>query len=133
MEINISNEQKQQLKALGVLAVYLFGSVAEGYAQPHSDVDIGVVFANPLPASTLELYNKLFDIFTEAFPHKELDIVLVERTTLELKKDMITRGKVIFDADPGKRLEFEERNLLLYADFKPNLEMFNRAVLAKIG
>lgn len=132
MEIKLSEAQKNQLLSLGVLAVYLFGSVAEGYKQPHSDVDIGVIFKNPLPANTLELYNQLDDIFAKTFPHKELDIVLVERATLELKADMITHGQVIFDADPDRRMEFEERILLLYADFKPKLEYFNRAVLDKI-
>ncbi len=39
--------------AHGALAVYLFGSVARGEAIGGSNIDVGVLFADP-PASTFE-------------------------------------------------------------------------------
>src|SRR5947208_2075589 len=97
MNITLSAEHKKNLETLGVLAVYLFGSQAEGFATPHSDVDIGVVFNQPLPDDTLKLYDELYGILGGIIPGRQTDIVLAERGNLELKKDMITHGKILFD------------------------------------
>lgn len=132
MNYNLTSQQKKQLQDLGVLAVYLFGSVAEGYDAPHSDVDIGVVFKQPLQADSLDLYNQLYDIFTAVFPGKEVDIVLADRATLELKADMIAQGILLFESSSEARMDFESKITLLYADFKPVLQFFNSSILSRI-
>lgn len=134
MKYNLKSHQKQQLEQLGVLAVYLFGSVAEGYDAPHSDVDIGIVFKKPLGQGerVLELFAKLDDIFQSMFPGREVDIVLVDRATLELKADMITHGILLFESNSEARMEFEAKTSLLYADFKPVLQYFDKAILSRI-
>lgn len=130
----LTPKQRDSLRAMGVELVYLFGSCAEGTSHTLSDVDIGVVFdENFLPRDdSRAAYNELYDIFTDVFPEKNVDIVFLQRAGLELSLDAITHGKVLFESSEGKRFDFEERVILLYADFKPLLDEFNRAVLDRI-
>ena len=105
-----------------------------GVAGKLNNIDIGVVFTNPaiVHNDTFPVYGKLYDIFFDAFGSENLDIVLLERATLELKFDVITHGKVLFEISSDLRDAFERRISMLYADFRPILENFNATVLARI-
>jgi len=49
------------MKKLGILAVYLFGSEAEGATTIRSDIDIGVVLKDPKNLEdTRPLYNTIY-------------------------------------------------------------------------
>ena len=128
---------KQELEKLGVAAVYLFGSRAEGMAGKLSDFDVAVLFRDPAiaRANTNELYNKLYDIFSDTFDasgFKNIDIVFLERAPLELQFDVIRHGKILCEISRDIRTDFEHRAAMLYFDFKPLLEYFNEQVLAKV-
>lgn len=114
--------------------VYLFGSHVEGTAGPLSDTDIGVVFADPTVSrgNTLDVYSKLYDMFTTMLHTENLDIVFLERASLELRFDVVQHGQAVFEISPDFRDEFEHRTVMLYADFKPTLQHFDHAVLARI-
>ncbi|MBI3442247.1 MAG: nucleotidyltransferase domain-containing protein [Candidatus Sungbacteria bacterium] len=127
-----------RLRQLGVAVLYLFGSHAEGLATSASDIDVGVLFSRnalPLPENKTELYNALYDVFTDVFDmsgFRDIDIVFLDRVPLELRFDVITHGQVLFETDPDIRLDFEERVAALYRDFMPLLNEFNRGVLQRI-
>lgn len=127
-----------RLRQLGVAVLYLFGSHAEGLATPVSDIDVGVLFAPdalPLPENKTELYNALYDVFTDVFDmsgFRDIDIIFLDQARLELQFDVITHGRVLFETDYDIRLDFEERVAALYRDFKPLLNEFNRGVLQRI-
>ena len=121
-----------RIQTLGVGLVYLFGSYAEGKASPLSDVDIAVLFtdASLLKDETIgKIYNALYDLFTDLFPGKNIDIVFLQRANLELRFDVITHGKVLYESSREDRLSFEEKTMLLYADFRPLLKLFNQTLL----
>ncbi len=123
----------EQLKKLGVVLVYLFGSVAEQLDQPDSDLDLAVLMnAKSAPRNTLDLYADLYDIFTQAFPEKKLDIVFLQRAPLELRFDVISHGQVLFESDQQLRLNFEEQTMRQYADFKPILRNIDQAILNRV-
>ncbi len=129
--INYKRLRRYKMKKLGILAVYLFGSVAEGVASDSSDIDIGIVLKNPeYLEDTLSLYNALYEelsrIFRPTF-HRELDIVFLQKAPKTLQYNAITSGRVIYEEDPVKRVEYEERVIKEYLDFKPILEYFDRA------
>lgn len=139
MEFDIQKKEvpAEKLKALQIVLAYLFGSHAEGVAGPSSDIDIGVVFSDPgiVRGNTTEIYNKLFDIFSEAFDmsnFRTIDIVFLERASLELRFDAISHGALLFEDSTDFRLDFEERTAALYRDFRPLLKEFDRAVLEKV-
>ena len=126
-----------KLNELKVGLIYLFGSYAEGFAGPKSDIDIGIVFTDPAIAKgdTLKIYNKLYDLFSDIFDlsgFKNMDIVFLERVGLELRFDAISHGVVLFETSSDFRMQFEEHIAAFYRDFKPLLREFNNAVLARI-
>lgn len=136
MPVNINKIKlpKDRLKKLQVGLVYLFGSYAEERAGKLSDIDIGIVFTDSRIAkgNTLSIYNELYDIFSDIFKTGNLDLVLLERASLELNFDAIKYGKVIFESSAEFKDDFEHRISMLYADFKPLLNNFDKAVLARI-
>jgi predicted nucleotidyltransferase len=123
----------KKLEELGIGLVYLFGSCAEGVSGPLSDMDIGVVLENPriVRGNTMPMYNALYGLFSEFFGTSNIDLVFLERASLELRFAAITHGKILFVARDDLRDDFEHRTAMLYADFKPALERFNRAVLSR--
>lgn len=126
-----------KLKKLNIGLVYLFGSRAEGMAGSSSDFDVGVVFTDPkiIRGNTTEVYNALYDIFSDIFDlsnFKTMDIVFLQRASLELRFDAISHGLVLFEISSDFRADFEERVEMLYRDFKPLLDGFNRAILERV-
>ena len=126
------------LRELGVLAVYLFGSFAEGAHTTQSDIDVGILMRDATMVShgtsTHTLYQTLYTLFEPILlPYaQEMDIVFLQRASLELQAHVVQQGRVIFETNPSLRLDFEERTMLLYADFAPLRYEFDQAVLAKI-
>jgi predicted nucleotidyltransferase len=117
------------MKKLGVLAVYLFGSEVEGTTTIGSDIDIGIVLraSKNLEDSRL-LYNAIYSELSKVFKptfQRELDIVFLQKTPITLQYDAITYGRILYEEDPVKRADYEEKVVNLYMDFKPVLEYFD--------
>ena len=131
--MGIPKKIQSELKRLGVTIVYLFGSAAEGKTMPQSDLDLGVVLEKPTAGrQRSKLYLKLYDLFTDLFPGKNLDIVFLQQASLELRFDAISHGQILFASDPEAAARFEDLTILLYVDFQPILREFNQAVLSRI-
>jgi len=130
----IGRDTENRLRSAGVDLVYLFGSVAEARAHSLSDCDFGVVFRDPgkIDRDSFGAYDDLYDILTDAFPDTKIDIVFLQAAGLEVCSDAIAHGKLLYASTPDARYDFEERIMILYADFKPLLDAFNDAVLQRI-
>ena len=130
IDVSVAN----RLRSLGVSLVYLFGSVAEGTAHDQSDLDIGIVLEDyrRLQSDSFAVYNELYDILTDAFPLSNIDIVFLQAAGLEVCFDAIKHGRLLFASSADARYGFEEKIMILYADFKPLLNSFNDAVLERI-
>ncbi|MBI3335893.1 MAG: nucleotidyltransferase domain-containing protein [Candidatus Portnoybacteria bacterium] len=133
--IKLEHKTKKELEKLGVAAVYLFGSHAEGVASALSDLDIAILLkdADLIANDSFGIYEKLYDLFIKEIPGfaNKIDIVFLDRSPLELAHDVVTHGKVLFDADVQKRVSYQERILLKYADFFPILKQFDEAILLR--
>lgn len=129
--MELTQPQIQSLKKLGVKLVYLFGSYAEEKSLKLSDIDIGIVFADKLLSNKnfSQVYNQLYDIFTDVFPGRKIDVVFLQKATLELRFDVTKHGKILYAASSSDRLNFEEKTMISYADFKPVLTEFNQSIL----
>ena len=79
------------------------------------------------------LYLTLYDIFTDVFTEKSIDIVFLQRVGIELCFDVIRHGKVIYESSIEERLNFEENIFRKYIDFKPLLNQFDKAVLGRVN
>jgi predicted nucleotidyltransferase len=143
--MKFSQKQLNQFKKMGILVIYLFGSQAQGKTHKLSDVDIGIVFEKPerYKDKTLDVYLKLYDIFTEVLPkdylkrrfqlkEHEFDIVFLQFSPISLQFDAIKEGKVLYEKDKEKRLNYEEYVTKRYCDLKYFYDIHYQAILERI-
>jgi len=120
---------------MGIEVIYLFGSYVQGFKTPLSDIDIGVVFAKPekYQDNTLEVYNKLYDVFTDIFPNtKEVDIVFLQFTPISLQFNAIKDGEIIYESNSKARFCYQESVLKKYLDLKYFYNLRYKAILTRI-
>ena len=126
-----------KLQRLGVKALILFGSQAQGIARKGSDYDIGVllndnsVLSSPAQRSTL--YRALYDILAGVIQQLvNIDIVFLDDAPAELQMHVTNYGIPLYEADPHVFARFKERVMNLYADFAPYRELFHKSILERI-
>jgi predicted nucleotidyltransferase len=106
-----------------VVAVYLFGSQADGYAMPWSDVDLGVLWKGPVAfAQELALDTQI----SLALGTDRVDVVNLNRAPLSLQHRAISRGILLYEGAPDRLSVFLEEIMRRYFDFRPLLEMYHR-------
>ena len=107
------------------LAVYLFGSTASNRTRPDSDVDLAVLPAIPLAAA------ELMALRTELSEQlgRDVDLVDLSRATTVLRKEVLARGRLLFETDRLRRAEFEMYTLSDYA----RLNEERAPILAALG
>lgn len=148
--VQLTDQEQQKLKELGVAALYLFGSRAQGIAGPLSDYDFAVLMrdakvTNDAARFHRNLYAPMYDILSDVVGRddsppppdghfRNIDIVFLQRDTvpLELRFHVIRHGRTLYDRDPKIRGQFEERTMLAYCDFRPMLDVFDRTILASL-
>ena len=127
-----------QLRRLGVMLVYLYGSAALGRSNRLSDIDVGVVLHDPTilshRAHRADLSAAIEDCLTPALTPKytrELDLVLLQRASPVLQFQAINAGSPLFVADPIARADYEAAVTRAYLDVKPMVEAHYQAVLER--
>lgn len=144
-EIKFSKKHIGQFKKMGILAIYLFGSRAQGYSTSLSDFDFGIVLEKPEKhkSKTMDIYLKLYNIFTEVLPkdylqHRlrmkehEFDVVFLQFSPIGLQFEAIKNGKVLYEKNKKKRLDYEEYVMKKQCDLKYFQEMRQRAILERV-
>ena len=107
-----------------VRAVYLYGSRAGGYARDGSDVDVAVLPAEPLtPDVRWDLAARLADVL-----RADVDLLDLRTSTAVMRYEVITTGRLIYEADAAERQRFELAAFNAYFDL--NIE--RRAILDDI-
>ena len=132
----MSPAQGKCLKDLGVVVLYLFGSRAQGIARATSDYDFGVLLDDPsrIRDGSQELYQQIYEILEGSVKGRvNLDIVFLDRASLQLRYHVLQYGKVLLDADPKRRGAFEEQALEEHADFEPFRRLFEATTLERIA
>jgi len=146
IKIKFSKKQINLFKKLGIETIYLFGSHAQGNPNPLSDFDFGIVLANPekYKEKTLDIYLKLYDIFTEILPKQylsqrfklrehEFDIVFLQFTPISFQFAVIKNGQVLYERDKENRLKYEEYVIKRKADLKYFHDLSFKRLLERIG
>jgi predicted nucleotidyltransferase len=118
------------LSEAGVCFGYLFGSRASGRAQENSDADIAVMPSGPLGLLERE---RLALSLARALGVPDVDLILLDRASLELRGRVVQEGTPIYSADEPARVGFEVRTRSEYFDFVPTLRALERSYLARVA
>ena len=107
----------------GIVAVYLFGSVARGTDRPSSDVDVAVLFEQPPPARLdgprLELEGEL-----ERVLGRRVDLVVLNQAPADLRVRVLRDGHLLLERDRSRRIAFEVRTRNEAFDLAPMLAAY---------
>jgi predicted nucleotidyltransferase len=109
----------------GVVAAYLFGSVARGDFRPGSDVDLAVLFAEDPPRTLEGLGLDLADEIQSEL-RVPVQVVVLNTAPCDLVHRVLRDGRLLADRDPSSRIRFEVRVRNEYFDLQPLLERYRR-------
>lgn len=137
MKGKLSRLLKQKMPALKalfqsdprVLGVFLFGSQADGFATPRSDIDLAVLFDRDLTLDE-ELTFEVAVCDTLGM-YDDVDIVNLNRASLLLRFRAIA-GKLLYERDYVRVSDFIERTLIEYRDYEPRAQAALRDYFATL-
>lgn len=112
-----------------VSALYLFGSAAKGKQMEKSDIDIAVlVDETMLKEKTYERFKREYYAVSPWFSLRGVDIVILNTASVYLKYHILKTGRLLFDRNRRLKVEFTEKAITDYLDFKPIEDFFLKAV-----
>lgn len=103
--------------------MYLFGSVARDEATSGSDVDVGVLFADP-PASTFAAQPYGLEGDLERHLGGRVDLVSLNYAPVDLRARVLRDGFLVFERDRAARIRFEVRTRNEAFDLEPILRAY---------
>jgi uncharacterized protein len=113
----------------GVVAAYVFGSVARGVAEP-GDLDIAVMFA-PERDGFEEALALHVDLERQLdFP---VDVHDFDTLPSDLQFRVLKEGIVLVDTDRRARVRREVTAQLMYYDFKPYLDRIRQGAVRRLA
>jgi predicted nucleotidyltransferase len=121
-------------KESDIIALYAFGSLASGDLKPLSDLDFGILVSNKL--DKLKRFDKhlgLIGIFNEVLETDEVDLVMMNDAPMRFSFHIIKSGKLIHCRDYTELVDFVEKTVKLYLDFRFFRDAFDDAFLKGIG
>jgi len=117
-----------------ILFAYLFGSYAKGMQNEKSDIDIAVYLIDEKILEKDPLYPSRVAIKIEnILEKKKVDVRILNGSTLRFRNQVLMNGKLLHSKDEKKRIEFETSSLDQYFDFKPHIDRYDAARLARLG
>jgi uncharacterized protein len=109
----------------GIVAAWVFGSVARGEARPDSDLDVGLLVREREP-NAVDWYEHLSAIAArlEALvPSRKVDVILLEPQGPIFCHRVLSEGHLVYDVDSERRIDFESDTYVRYFDFLPTWEL----------
>ena len=121
-------------KDVTVVALYSFGSLAEGNLKPLSDLDFGILLSETIDRQgRFDKSIDLIGIFNDVLRTDEVDLVILNDAPLRFARQIVATGKLLFCRDQNRLVDFIEKTTKRYLDFKPVREQFDRVFLEGIG
>ncbi len=113
----------------GIVAAYLFGSVARGTAGARSDVDVAVLYEAAPPATIeglpLDLENAIHQLVA-----RPVQVIVLNTAPVSLVHRVLRDGVLVLDRAPSARIRFEVRARNEFFDLQPILARYRRRALA---
>lgn len=117
-----------------VSALYSFGSMARGTLGPLSDLDFAVLLSGALDKK--ERFDKqlqLIGVFNDIFQTDEIDLVLLNDAPPGFCFNILKTGSLLYCRDKMEVVDFRERLVKLYLDFRYFRDSFDENFLTGIG
>lgn len=111
-----------------VMAVYLFGSYAEGRERPDSDIDLAILPANS--DARKHKLNVLSDLVEAGY--ENVDLVYLDTDDVVVRHQAVRLNQVIYHTPAFKRGETYSRIVREYLDFRPYLEVQKQALKRRL-
>ena len=106
-----------------VTAAYLYGSAARG--EPAADLDVALLLHARPDIERLEQLTARLQ--AEGAPNgPELDVRPLLGTSPRFRANVLREGRLLYEVDRRRRIEFEARALSEWLDFKPTWERMRR-------
>jgi len=119
-----------EARRTGVVAVYLFGSFAEGRAHRESDLDVGVLLRWDAYPSARERFEMGLRLGGElAVERKPADVIILNDAPPTLAARIVTEGQRVFCAESAADHAFRRDAQLRAADLMPFLRRLARVKL----
>lgn len=94
----------------GLIALYRFGSQANGTARPASDIDLAILSREPMP--NLRRFELAQELATQL--HRDVDLVDLRTASAVMKMQVLSTGACLDSQDESARREFE---MYAYSDY----------------
>jgi len=134
VKIKFSDEKLKKIaENYGLIEVYLFGSKITGYEREGSDLDVAVRFQNGLPAIAQrgKIYGDISADLSSVFKGEKVDLSFIEETPLHLQFKIVAQGEMIYSKEKIKSLNFLEKIVNQYRDYKFFIDEYFQGVLAR--
>ena len=112
-----------------VAAVYLFGSVSRGTACEGSDLDLGLVLDRNDSEDRHRLLGDLAARLEAVAETRPIDLVVLNVQGPVFCHEVILEGRLIYESDRERRIDFESDTIVRALDFRPTLEIATRGYL----
>jgi predicted nucleotidyltransferase len=109
----------------GIIAAYLFGSVARGTAGARSDVDVAILYAAAPPATLeglpLDLERRIGQLVG-----RPVQVVVLNTAPVSLLHRVLRDGVLVLDSAKSARIRFEVRARNEFFDLQPIVARYRR-------
>ncbi len=127
----LSGAQQNALENIGVVLLYLHGSVASGKARSDSDVDVAVLFAQT-PRDTVQATTNIVEALRGYESPREMDVAILNDASPLLKQSVAAHGVLLFARSEQDDLEFQIRTMHEYEASRRIVRIGQEAILARI-
>jgi len=113
-----------------ISAVLLFGSLARERETPLSDVDLAVLYSKHLREDELgKVHSHVHDIIADLLSTDDIDLINLNIAPLTMQYGAIKQAKILVLNNKAEYIDFWDKTVKYYLDFKPLLDECNQALL----
>jgi len=125
----------EKLKAVDtVCALYTFGSLVKGHIGPLSDIDLAILLTKSLNKKQIfEIELEIVGIVMDTLKTEEFDLIILNTAPPRFAYYILKEGRLILCKDRMQLVDFTEKTVKYFIDFKFYRRQFDKIFLEGIG